>query len=126
VIVFPHWGLEYRQILLDHQPVLAAEWIAAGADMVIGTHTHVAGAIEEIDGKVVFYALGNLIFDMDFRQSTMMGVVPEMTFSGRELVQIKLHATLIIDAQPNLVFPEDGGQFVFDQMRESSEGLIHP
>ena len=124
VIVFPHWGLEYRQILLDHQPVLAAEWIAAGADMVIGTHTHVAGAIVEIDGKVVFYALGNLIFDMDFRQSTMMGVVPEMTFSGHELVQIKLYATLIIDAQPNLVSPEDGGQFVFDQMRESSEGLL--
>lgn len=97
--------------------------MAAGADMVIGTHTHVAGAMENIDGRVVFYSLGNLIFDMDFRQSTMMGVLPEMTFSGRELVQIQLHATLIIDAQPNLVAAEDGGQFVFDQMREASEGL---
>ena len=124
VIVFPHWGLEYRQRLLDHQRPLAAEWMEAGADMIIGAHTHVAGGMEEVDGNVVFYAIGNLIFDLDRRQSTMMGVIPEMTFSGTELVQIVLHPTLIIDAQPNLVAPDEGGQFVLDQMRESSEGLL--
>jgi len=68
--------------------------------------------------------MGNLIFDQDFRQSTMMGVIPEMTFDGTRLVQIQLHPTLIIDAQPNLVAPNDGGQFVLDQMRDGSEGLL--
>jgi hypothetical protein len=61
---------------------------------------------------------------MEYRQSTVMGVVPEMTFSGTRLVQIELHPTLIVETQPNFVSPEDGGQFVFDQMREGSEGLL--
>jgi poly-gamma-glutamate capsule biosynthesis protein CapA/YwtB (metallophosphatase superfamily) len=76
-----------------------------------------------MDGHFVFYSMGNLIFDQDFRQETMMGVVPEMTFYGSRLVQTQLHATLIIDSQPNLIAPEDGGQSVFDQMREGSAGL---
>ena len=54
----------------------------------------------------------------------MMGVVPEMTFYGNRLVQVELHATLIIDSQPNLIAADDGGQFVFDQMREGSAGLF--
>lgn len=124
VIVFPHWGREYKPAPAAYQRQLAESWIAAGADMVVGAHSHIAGGMEDIDGHVVFYSLGNLIFDQDFRQSTMMGVLPEMTFSGSELVQIALHPTLIIDAQPNLVAADQGGQFVFDQMREGSEGLL--
>jgi len=124
VIVFPHWCCEYKLKPPTYAPDLAQQWFDAGADMVTGAHSHIAGAIGDIDGKVVFYSMGNLIFDQDFRQSTMMGVIPEMTFSGSELVQIELHPTLIIDAQPNLIAPEDGGQFVLDQMRLGSEGLL--
>ncbi|MEX2547548.1 MAG: CapA family protein [Chloroflexota bacterium] len=124
VIVFPHWGRQYRPVPVSYERELAADWVSAGADMVIGMHSHVAGAIEDIDGRVVFYSLGNFVFDMEYRQSTVMGVVPEMTFSGTELIQIELHATLLVDTQPNLVAPEDGGDFVFDQMREASEGLL--
>lgn len=125
VIVFPHWGLEYKPKPVEYQRELAADWIAAGADMVIGAHSHIAGGMEDIDGHVVFYSLGNLIFDQDFRQSTMEGVIPEMTWSGDQLLQIDLHPTLIIDSQPNLIVSaSDGGQFVFDQMQEGSEGLL--
>jgi len=124
VIVFPHWCCEYKPKPPSYAPELAQQWFDAGADLITGAHSHIAGAIGDIDGNVVFYSMGNLIFDQDFRQSTMMGVIPEMTFSGSELVQIELHPTLIIDAQPNLIAPEDGGQFVFDQMRLGSEGLL--
>jgi poly-gamma-glutamate capsule biosynthesis protein CapA/YwtB (metallophosphatase superfamily) len=123
VVVFPHWGREYRPKPVDYQRRMAQSWFDAGADLVIGAHSHIAGAVESMDGHLVFYSMGNLIFDQDFRQETMMGVVPEMTFYGSRLVQTQLHATLIIDSQPNLIAPEDGGQFVFDQMREGSAGL---
>jgi poly-gamma-glutamate capsule biosynthesis protein CapA/YwtB (metallophosphatase superfamily) len=124
VIVFPHWGHEYKPAPASYQRELANEWIAAGADMVIGAHSHIAGALEDIDGHVVFYSLGNLIFDQDFRQSTMMSVIPELTFNGSQLVQIDFHTTLIIDSQPNLVSIADGGQFVIDQMQGGSQGLL--
>ncbi len=124
VIVYPHWGREYRPTPVSYQQKLAQDWVDAGADLVVGAHSHIAGAMGDYDGKVVFFSLGNLIFDQDFRQSTMQGVIPEMTFDGNRLVQIDLHPTLIVDAQPNLVAPNDGGQFVIDQMRNGSEGLL--
>jgi poly-gamma-glutamate synthesis protein (capsule biosynthesis protein) len=124
VIVFPHWGREYRPTPVPYQRKLAQEWIDAGADLIVGAHSHIAGAMDDIDGHTVFYSMGNLIFDQDWRQSTMQGVIPEMTFNGNRLVQIQLHPTLIVDAQPNFVAPNDGGQFVLDQMRKGSEGLL--
>lgn len=124
VIVFPHWCCEYKPRPPSYAPELAQQWFDAGADLITGAHSHIAGAIGDFDGHLAFFSMGNLIFDQDFRQSTMMGVIPEMTFNGSELVQVELHPTLIIDAQPNLIAPEDGGQFVIDQMRLGSEGLL--
>ena len=124
VIVYPHWGVEYTARPRLYQRELAAEWIAAGADLVIGHHSHFPGAMEDVDGKLVMYSLGNFIFDQDFRQATMMGLVPEMTFAGSELVQVDLHTTLIINSQPNLADPAGDGQFAYDLVRTGSEGLL--
>jgi poly-gamma-glutamate synthesis protein (capsule biosynthesis protein) len=124
VIVFPHWGIEYRPRPVTYQRQLAAEWVAAGADMIIGSHSHFAGAMESIDGHLVFYSLGNFVFDQDFRTGTMMGVVPEMTFNGTTLVQVWLHPTLITDCQPNLADTAVDQHIVLDQMRSASEGLL--
>ena len=124
VIVYPHWGREYKPTPVPYQRKLAQDWVDAGADLVVGAHSHIAGGMGDIDGHTVFYSIGNLIFDQDWSQPTMMGVIPEMTFDGTRLVQIDLHPTLIVDAQPNLVAPNDGGQFVIDQMRDGSEGLL--
>ena len=49
----------------------AARWVKAGADLVLGGHSHVAGAIEDIDGVPVLYSLGNLIFDQHWSTNTM-------------------------------------------------------
>jgi poly-gamma-glutamate synthesis protein (capsule biosynthesis protein) len=125
VIVFPHWGREYRARPVGYQRALAAEWVEAGADLVIGGHSHWAGAIEDIDGHLVFYSLGNFVFDQSWSQPTMMGLLIELTLSGDQLAQAWLHPTLILDqAQPNFVDPAGDGAFVIDQMREGSAGLL--
>jgi poly-gamma-glutamate capsule biosynthesis protein CapA/YwtB (metallophosphatase superfamily) len=124
IIVFPHWGKEYTPKPVVYQRQLAAQWVVAGADLVIGAHSHVAGGIEEIDDHLAFYSMGNLIFDQNWSQATMVGVIPELTFHGTQLVQVRLHPTLIIDSQPNLLAPADGGQYVLDQMKTGSTGLL--
>jgi hypothetical protein len=125
VIVFPHWGAEYRANPAAQQRSMAAEWVAAGADMVIGNHAHWAAAIEQVQDKLVFYALGNFVFDQMWREQTMEGLVLELTFQGRELRQAWLRPTLVIDqSQPNFMDPAGDGQRVLQQVRNASNTLL--
>lgn len=122
VIVFAHWGKEYDNNPQPGQQPLAKAWIDAGAGLILGAHTHVPGAIDEIDGKVVFYSLGNFIFDQTFRTATMESALPELTFQGNRLVQIRLHPYVAPDVQPNLLNPAtDDGKAVMDTIRQVSQ-----
>ncbi|CAN5816223.1 hypothetical protein BH24CHL6_BH24CHL6_03440 [soil metagenome] len=125
VIVFPHWGREYRATPNAGQRQLARGWAEAGADLVLGAHSHWAGAIEEIGDSLVFYSLGNLAFDQPWSEATMQGVILELTFHADRLVQVQLHPTLIVDhVQPNLLEHDAGGDRVIGRMRDASEGLL--
>jgi poly-gamma-glutamate synthesis protein (capsule biosynthesis protein) len=125
VIVYPHWGIEYRAKPTAVQRDQARTWIEAGADMIIGNHAHWAGAVEEIDGKLAFYALGNFVFDQMWSPQTMQGLVLELTWEGTTLRQAWLHPTLVIDqSQPNFLDPAGDGEIVLKQVRDASKGLL--
>jgi len=122
VIVYPHWGAEYNRSPVGNQRTLAAAWVEAGADLVLGAHSHVAGAIEEIDGAPIFYSLGNFIFDQNWRTETMESVLLEVTFHGDRIVQLRLHPFLSHDqAQPNFLDPaRDDGKALMKAVRRVS------
>lgn len=125
VVVVPHWGREYRATPSPGQRLLAARWVEAGADLVLGGHSHWVGSVEEIGDALVFYSLGNLAFDQPWSEPTMQGVIVEFTFQGDRLVQLRLHPTLIVDhVQPNLLERDAGGERVIRRMRAASEGLL--
>jgi hypothetical protein len=63
IVVTLHWGIEYQVMPTITQQNQAKKLIAAGADAIIGHHPHVVQRVEWIDGKPVFYSVGNLIFD---------------------------------------------------------------
>ena len=61
VIILPHWGTEWYALPSLHQRQMARKLIKAGADLIIGNHPHVPQITEIIEGKPVFYALGNAV-----------------------------------------------------------------
>lgn len=63
VILLVHWGREGSNSLEDVQEETAPLYLEAGADLIIGGHAHRLQGIEFIDGKAVFYNLGNFWFD---------------------------------------------------------------
>ncbi|HAO64949.1 TPA: hypothetical protein DCQ44_03145, partial [Candidatus Taylorbacteria bacterium] len=63
IVVYPHWGDEYQLEANDLQRETGHAFIDAGADVVIGAHPHVIEPIEMYKNKVIFYSLGNFIFD---------------------------------------------------------------
>lgn len=74
LIVTIHWGIEYQLESSARQQELAHMFIDAGADMVIGHHPHVTQEVEEYNGKIIFYSLGNFIFDQYFSTDTEQGL----------------------------------------------------
>ena len=124
VIVFPHWGIEYRAKPTDSQRTLAKAWAKAGADLVIGNHPHWVEGMEAIGDVPVWYALGNLVFDQTWSTRTMEGVTLELTFEGETLRQIRMRPHLILDkAQPNFMDPAGDGAAVLKQIRDASKKL---
>ncbi len=74
VIVVPHWGDEYQVVSNTKQKKLAREFVDAGADMVIGAHPHVVQDVDIYKDKLIFYSLGNFVFDQDFSKETTEGL----------------------------------------------------
>ncbi len=125
VIVFPHWGIEYRATPTASQKRLAHAAIDAGADLVIGNHPHWAEAMEVYKGKPIWYALGNFVFDQTWSEPTMEGITLELTFNGKQLVQVRMRPHLILDrAQPNFMDPATDGKVVMNQVFSASKGLL--
>jgi hypothetical protein len=125
VVVYPHWGIEYRATPTAAQRRLAHALVDAGADLVIGNHAHWAAAMEVYDGKPIWYALGNFVFDQTWSEPTMEGILLELTFAGRELVQVRLHPFVILDrAQPNFMDPAGSGAVVLRRVFDASKGLL--
>ena len=63
IIAYLHYGNEYSRSPNENQLKISHELINDGADIVIGSHTHVTQGVEMYNGKPIFYNLGNFIFD---------------------------------------------------------------
>ncbi|NCU41946.1 MAG: CapA family protein [Candidatus Moranbacteria bacterium] len=84
VVVYTHWGQEYKTISDQKQKNLAHNFIDAGADAVIGSHPHVIQEKEVYKGKTIYYSLGNFIFDQYFDALVKKGLVVRATFDKEE------------------------------------------
>lgn len=62
-IAFVHWGTEYSFELEQVQLDTGKEYLDAGADVVIGAHSHCLQGLEYYDGKPIVYSLGNYWFN---------------------------------------------------------------
>jgi poly-gamma-glutamate synthesis protein (capsule biosynthesis protein) len=61
IIAVVHWGQEWRYAPNRHQRLAARDMVAAGIDLVIGSHSHVLNPAEWVDGHLVAYSLGNFV-----------------------------------------------------------------
>jgi AmmeMemoRadiSam system protein B len=74
VIVYAHWGTEYRREPGERLRQLAHRFLAAGADLIVGSHPHTVQPREDYGGKRIYYSLGNFIFDQAGRELTRRGL----------------------------------------------------
>ncbi len=123
VIVYPHWGDEYEHKANARQTELAHAFIDAGADMVIGGHPHVVEGVEEYNGGIIFYSLGNLIFDQYFSADTQEGLALRLIVGAAGIEKIELLPYEIPQSQPGFVDGEKKGKMLKDIASWSDMGL---
>jgi poly-gamma-glutamate capsule biosynthesis protein CapA/YwtB (metallophosphatase superfamily) len=101
-IVSMHDGVEYRTRHTPHQTAFAHAAIDSGATAVVGHHPHVTQPVEKYKDGVIFYSLGNLIFDQSEPKGTERGLIAEVTFDRNRLVDYGVKPLIIRNTVPTL------------------------
>lgn len=78
VIACVHWGTDYTYETSDEQRALGQDLILAGADIVVGSHSHCLQGIEYYNDKPIFYSLGSCWFNNKTLETFML----ELHFEG--------------------------------------------
>ena len=102
VVVAVHWGLTRRRVtpyqgmIADYQGPLGRAFIEAGADLVLGNHSHNLHGVEVYQGKPIFYSLGNYIFHhpRDYMEPESVIVVADFASAG---ARVELIPVLVND-----------------------------
>ena len=63
VLACVHWGTEYSTVLEEAQLTTGKMYLDAGADVIIGSHSHCLQGMEFYNGKPIVYSLGNFWFN---------------------------------------------------------------
>jgi poly-gamma-glutamate synthesis protein (capsule biosynthesis protein) len=83
LVVFLHWGVERVNCPSERQKALAASLVAAGADVVVGSHAHVLEGAGRLGTAFVGYGLGNFAFYNETGENGRTGVLI-LTITGRD------------------------------------------
>lgn len=118
--LIPHWGVEYAQVPSDWQRELAHDMIDAGADIVVGHHSHVLQGIEFYKDKPILYSIGNFIFLKNDDLCGRTGII-ELTLDKEGFIKGKFYPVNIQYCKANLLNKEEGrGKEIIDMLRDLS------
>ncbi|MDO4187881.1 MAG: CapA family protein [Lachnospiraceae bacterium] len=88
-IMYVHWGSENTDLVEVSQRDLAQDYVNAGADLIIGDHSHCLQGIDYIDDVPVFYSMSNYWFNSKTVDTGIAEVVLSTTRDGIQDISIK-------------------------------------
>jgi poly-gamma-glutamate synthesis protein (capsule biosynthesis protein) len=89
VVVYTHWGDEYKKKSNLFQQNTAHRFIDVGADLIIGSHPHVIQEKEIYKEKYIYYSLGNFIFDQYWENNVRCGMVVSFEIENGKISEPK-------------------------------------
>jgi poly-gamma-glutamate capsule biosynthesis protein CapA/YwtB (metallophosphatase superfamily) len=116
VIVSIHWGIHFVEaVIADYQREVGHAAIDAGADVVLGHHSHILKGIELYRDRPIFYSLGN--FAVDLR----IDAAHAASASFRE-IQV-LNPKWVVDLEGLYNFPEDSRMTLVVEITLGARGV---
>jgi hypothetical protein len=127
VIVIVHGGHEHYELPSPRMKETYRFFVDAGADAVIGHHTHCYSGYELYKGAPIFYSLGNFLFDMEGEckgeTSWNTGFLVELEITdGKIDFEIQPYVQNGFEAGLRAMAPEE--KVNFDKYLERLNGII--
>lgn len=88
-VIVAHGGEEFTALPSPYTRERYLAYLQMGADIVVGHHPHVPMNYETVGDKVIFYSLGNFIFDTDYQRAqfnTERGLFVRIHFTKTEFI----------------------------------------
>lgn len=125
VFVSLHWGLEYHTRSDEKQQALARTLVDAGADVVVGHHPHVAQEIEKYKDSWIIYSLGNFIFDQNWSEQTMKGLLANVVIRDSEIADVESVVTYLNENYQPAIDPEGEYEYLAGAGLEAAHEEFH-
>jgi len=111
-VAYVHWGEEYvdtpSQKERDFSKILAD----LGIDIIIGHHPHVVQSIEMVGDAIVFYSLGNFIFDQYFSIPVQQGLVLKLVIGDEGYLELLPVSSVDTRNQPHEMNEQNKATFL--------------
>jgi len=107
-IVLFHGGVEWSTRPDAATRTLYTDLVAAGADLVIGSHPHIVQGFEWVNNKPVFWSLGNYVFGgMENTEGGEEGLFIHLGFLDNRLLYLEPYALILTHTRTNVAPPEN-------------------
>jgi len=134
VVVSMHWGQEYvAQPTADQLEIAGALLKSPEVDLILGTHVHRVQPCSRINGKYVFYGLGNFLsnqspsVDASLIPQTQEGVHVTVTLTkeGEEVSSTATYQPTKVDLAGHVITPAtaSGNRTTYDRVTSTLESL---
>ncbi|MBQ1390428.1 MAG: CapA family protein [Firmicutes bacterium] len=126
-VIVAHGGEEFTCMPNPYTRDRYKKYLELGADVVVAHHPHVPNQYEVFpDGKMIFYSLGNFIFDTDYQRShayTDRAVLLKLLFTPEKL-DFEAVGIRIVRGEERVVQAELPD--IFTDVREADYELLAP
>ncbi len=125
-VVIAHDGEEFTALPSPYTRDRYHSYLEMGADIVIAHHPHVPMNYETVGEKIIFYSLGNFIFDTDYQRSqknTERGLFIKLMFD-EEGFKFEPYG-ILIDREKERIVPYDLPD-IFEDVQPEEYGKLLP
>lgn len=120
VLVAIHWGYAAMILPMKHQVEFAHQMIDHGAKVVLGSGPHTLQPVEQYNGGVIAYSLGNFVFDLDKREDQKHSMILQLSFINGSIESVNIIPILIsADNRPEPITPS-----THPELYESIQSLL--
>ena len=122
VLAYVHWGTEYSHELEEVQLQTGKEYLDAGADVIIGAHSHCLQGMEYYEDKPIIYSLGNYWFN----KRTLDTMLLQLHFWGNDeqaQMEVKVIPAIQAEQQTQIVTDEAEKERIYDFLESISVNI---